>query len=302
MKSIKAKKSKQREGGMPLLLTEYAATKLHAYADIAGNDEFMTLLIGKKLKRDIVVDVFLLYDQSIGTHYVDVSGHGINKSVFEIYERYPEDEYHIIGWSHGHGLFDVFHSSTDDQNTIDVFLAQLAPTRLIQEHKASPIVARRSGKKSYVFSLDHNVSVKMTDPSFTNLPETLNAVRTSPYFSGCIYSLVVNSDHDHYCEKFSKHWCAGCDQVTVSRSKLDVRILPHPKDKKIRLNMKALKKEFNEKTKRPFFRVQTYRSGYGWGSNDGVGYGNNNFGTNDSAHAVIKHVSDDEHDTEYSSD
>ena len=66
--------------------------------------------------------------------------------------------------------------------------------------------------------------------------------------------------------------------------------------------MKALKKEFNRKTKRPFFRVQSYRSGYGWGSNNGEEYGNSSHYSNGSTHAVVKHISDDEHDTEYFSD
>jgi hypothetical protein len=233
----------------PLLLTRTAASRLSAYAVLADEDEFMVILLGKKTAncKDTVADVILLHDQRVGGASVNVTGHGINKSIWEIQEKYPDTEWEILGWGHGHGHLDVFHSRTDDQNTEEVFLEQLAPIRTVMRQRVSRMDLAPDEGGCYLLSAEHGHSIKLLNARTSGI---LRIEKRSPCYSGWIYSLVTNAKHAYYAERFSKNWCAGCDSVTTTHSRIDVKVLRESVPST--LDYDGLRKEFSEKVKRSF--------------------------------------------------
>jgi hypothetical protein len=249
-----------------LLLTQMAASRLGAYAMLADDDEFMVVLLGNKTAkhRDTVSDVFLLHDQKVGGASVNVSGHGINKSLWEIQEKYPEDAWEILGWGHGHGHHGVFHSYTDDQNTEEVFLEQLAPIRMVVRQRVSRMDLAPDESGRYILSAEHDCSLRLLNVKKSGI---LRIEKRSPCYSGWIYSLVTNAEHAYYAERFSKNWCAGCDSVTTTRSLMNVKVLQDGTFSS--LNYHDMKKEFSEKVKRSFFMgFSSWPSTESWRSDD----------------------------------
>jgi len=233
-----------------LFMTKAAALKLGAYAKIAGHDEFMVILLGKKTLKNVVVDIFLLYDQKIGPASVDVSGHGINKSMWEIQEKYPESRWEILGWAHGHGNGPVFHSYTDDNNTEKIFLDQLAPVRLQQRNLVTQDEMIANAQHQYTLSVDHGGFLRFLNLNSEELPEKIKVEKHFPFYVGWVYSLVTNARHEYYAERFNKKWCIGCDSISITRSRLKVKVLPAKQISKPDMN--ALQAEFKMKTKCSF--------------------------------------------------
>ncbi|MBN2103758.1 hypothetical protein JW835_06935 [bacterium] len=240
-----------------LWMTDFAKKKLDGYASIANRDEFMVILLGQKNNKDVVADVFLLYDQTIGCGSVKVSGRGINQSLWELQDKYPEEKWEILGWSHGHGDMDVFHSSIDDENTREIFLEQLAPVRMVVKNLVSQMELSMCDNNPYMYTDNRGSYLKFTDLTQKSLPATIKMEKHTPFYTGWIFSLVTNAKHQYYAERFSKHWCKECNRVVIKQTQMTVKFLKTPSSWK--LDLSDLEREFYEKTER-------YRMGISYGN------------------------------------
>jgi hypothetical protein len=245
---IKSGRTKKADN-IQFSITNYVEKKISVYSKIAGSDEYMFLLLGSKRIPHTVLDVFLLNDQEIASCWVEVSGHAVNKSMWDLQDKYKAGSWELIGWGHSHGNGSVFHSGIDNKNTVTVFLDQLAPCRLIQTKKEiiERVVSDQFGElhlttddfggSIYISSLDSNI-----------MPKKFQVIRHIPHYSGSVYSLVTNNDGEFYAECYTKHWCASCNKITIQRKRVNV--------KKVKLknlsaiNEKKLRQEFERKTTR----------------------------------------------------
>jgi hypothetical protein len=262
---------KKRIDNIQFSITNYVEKKISVYSKIAGSDEYMFLLLGSKKIPNIVLDIFLLNDQEIASCWVEVSGHAVNKSMWDLHDKYKSDTWELIGWGHSHGNGSVFHSEIDNKNTVTVFLDQLAPCRLIQTKKVmiEQVVSDQAGELILTTD-DHGGFINISSLDSNKIPQKFQVIRHIPHYSGSVYSLVTNNYGEFYVECYTKHWCASCNKITVQSKSVNV--------KKVKLknlsaiNEKNLLKEFERKTTRfynyCFDNREHENFGKGWHSYD----------------------------------
>ncbi|MBN2356703.1 hypothetical protein JXO59_11370 [candidate division KSB1 bacterium] len=241
-----------------LILSDYAAAKLAVYAREAASDEFMVLLLGRTGDTNIVRDIYLLKDQKISMASVEVSGHAINLSMWDLEDRYG-DEFAILGWGHGHGRGAVFHSAIDNNNSESVFLDELAPLRIIEGEVTLRLTP--DAHLPHCFTLGEHGIIKISgEGAHKDLLQKLVVEKVHPVYQGSIYSLVTNVDHEYYAERFTKTFCHHCDHIAVEHQQINV-VIGRTK-KHFHLDEEALRAEFREKTS------PRWTSYFNWQKND----------------------------------